>query len=576
MGQETAAQPVPVRTQEQNVARKEQETTKAVLVPRRRAPGVPVGKRKPRSQMPHERGERARSARPAQQLRRMRPIPPPPTMPCPPPPIKPRTKLKQKQHSSSDDQPSEPAAISSSAPSSVTPVPAERKKANSSITAILQAALDEDDTGAKAETRAAPSAASPPVVAARQLPKKEDTVTARPPASAHETTEPPQKQKPPKPPVMPKTKAAVDAWKRLSTSSFTEEVESGAGGVDRTRQTKKGTGAAVTDVQEGGKVQDGKLVPSPKPRPPARFSSLSDTAEASANLTDATNTRKEADKPQSAPLETIAEKNNGGVLKPSYSPPLPKPREPGTSDEGKPTEGPTKTPATAELNKREDVADKGRRVSGEKPAVPKKPDSLVKATRRQPPAPPPGSPVLGPQRRGSPFTVRKYKPPRPPQLPKLAKQTTAESTTNDVVSVPPGSQPAEGAVEHPAPAKEKPARPPPPTFPEQPRPFRAQPRNVPNTSTFFLGTTPTPAPRKNMPKSAEVAPDVEGDDRGDPELSNLKRVISPYTAQRPDELTIRLGDCLSELEPPNSRGLCYGMLDNGQTGLYPADCVENW
>ena len=468
MGQEKATRPVPVGAQEQNVAGKEQEATKAVLVPRRRAPGVPAGKRKPRSQTPHERHERARSARPAQQLRRMRPIPPPPSMPCPPPPIKPRTKLKQKQHSSSDNQPSEPAAISSSAPSSMAPIPAERKKANSSITAILQAALDEDDTGAKAETRAAPSAASPPVVAARQLPKKEDTVTARPPASTNGTTEPPQKQKPPKPPVLPKTKAAVDAWKRLSTSSFTEEVESGAEGVDRTRQTKKGTGATATDVQEGGKVQGSKPVPAPKPRPPARFSSLSDTAEASANLPDATHTRKEADKPQPASLETIAEKNNAGVVKPSYSPPLPKPRDPGTADEGKPTEGPTKAPATAELNKTEDVADKGRRVSqtGEKPAVPKKPDSLVKATRRQPPAPPPGSPVLGPQQqRGSPFTVRKYKPARPPQLPKLAKQTAAESTTNDAVSVPPGSQPAVGAVEHPAPAKEKPARPPPPTFP---------------------------------------------------------------------------------------------------------------
>ena len=574
VGQEKVTQPVQARRQEQIDGGKDKEPAKAVSVPRRRAPGVPAGSRKPRSHMPNEGGERARPARPPQQLRRMRPIPPPPSMPCPPPPIKPRTKLQQKQHSSSDDQLSEPRkeAISSSAPSSVAPVPAERKKASTSISAILQAAVEGDDTDTKAETREDPPAANPPVVAARQPLNKEDSVTVPLPAATDEAKQPPRKL--PKPPVLPKTKAAVNAWKhRISSSSLTEEVELGAEGSDgaSTQRTKTGTVAMAAGKQEGGKGQGGKPALAPKPKPPARFSSLSDAVETSTDPTDANNTHKEANKPESAPLEAIAEKNAAGVVKPSHSPPLPRPREPGSTDGEEIVESSKKPTATAEPNKKEEVADKGRRLSqtGEKPAVPKKPDSLVKATRRQPPAPPPGSPISVPQRRGSPLTVRKYKPPRPLQVPKLAKQTTAESTTSDGVEVPPGSQQSVAALGRPSSAKEKPARPPPPTF-------TAQPRNVPNTSTFFLGTVPTPAPRKNISKPADAAPEVEGEGRGDADLRSLKRVISPYTARHPDELTIRMGDSISELEPPNSTGMCYGMLDNGQTGLYPSDCVENW
>lgn len=573
--EQKATQPVPVVRREQTDGGKDQEPAKAASVPRRRAPGIPAGRRKPRrSQMPREGDERAHPARPPQQLRRMRPIPPPPSMACPPPPIKPRTKLMQRQRNLSDDQLSEAGkeAISSSAPSSMAPVPAERKKASSSISAILLGALEEDSTNAKTETKVASSAANPPVVASRQLSKKEDPVTAPPPAPASETKV--TQQKPPKPPVLPKTKAAVAAWKRrLSSSSFTDEAELGEESADgtRTRQAKTEIVATATDTRKGAKVQGGKPVPSPKPRPPARLSSLSDA------LSDATGTPKEVGKSPSPPLEAIAEKSSAGGVKPSYSPPLPKPRETGAADGGKLTGGSTEPTASGEPTKKADVADKGRKLSqsGEKPAVPKKPDSLVNATRRQPPAPPPGSPVLVPHRRGSPFVVRKYKPPRPLQLPKLAKQT-AESATNDNVSTSPGSQHLVGTVPPPAPVKEKPARPPPPTVPTQPQTFKAQPRNVPNTSTFFLGAVPSPAPRKTVATSAEVAPEVDGKDGGDAELRNLKRVISPYTAQHPDELTIRLGDCLSELEPANSRGMCYGMLDNGQTGLYPADCIENW
>ena len=51
-------------------------------------------------------------------------------------------------------------------------------------------------------------------------------------------------------------------------------------------------------------------------------------------------------------------------------------------------------------------------------------------------------------------------------------------------------------------------------------------------------------------------------------------MISPYIARESDQLTLSVGDSVSEIKPSNKAGFCYGMLDNGQTGLYLSDCVE--
>ena len=563
--QEKATQPVQVTGREQTDGGK--EPVKAASAPRRRAPGVPANKQKSRSRT-SEGSDKARPTRPPPQLRRMRPIPPPPSAPCPPPPIKPRTKLQQKQRSSSEDQPPEPQKEAISA---VAPVPVERKtKATPSISAILQSVLEGDDTDVTTAAGAASSGASPPVTA-RQPPKKEDSIVPPPSSAAEEAKEPQRKL--PKPPVKPKTKAAVAAWRRISSSSLSEQAEVGAEGVDgtTTQQTETETGGVVaTGAQEGKPGKGNKPDIAPKPKPPARQSSLSLTADTSTNLTNPTGAPKATEKPQPTSLEAIAEKDKTDDAKPTHPTPLPGSGESGAVGEPKAAEG-NKPTASSEPKKTVDVADKGRQLSqsGEKPAVPKKPDALVKAPRRQPPAPPPGSPVSVPQRRGSPFGARRPKPARPIQLPKLDRHTTAESTTNDGVAEASSPQRSPSISSRPGSGKEKPARPPPPTF--------AKPRNVPNTSTFFLGAVPTPVPRKNVPKPAEVPSVVEGDENNDDaELRNLKRVISPYTARNPDELTIKMGDCISELEPPNIRGFCFGMLDNGQTGLYPSDCVENW
>ena len=76
-------------------------------------------------------------------------------------------------------------------------------------------------------------------------------------------------------------------------------------------------------------------------------------------------------------------------------------------------------------------------------------------------------------------------------------------------------------------------------------------------------------------------PSVSRSSVGEPEKfgkkdkTKLRRVIKPYTSKSDQELSLIEGTVLFELRPVSSQGMCYGLLEDGNQGWYPADHVTN-
>lgn len=129
-----------------------------------------------------------------------------------------------------------------------------------------------------------------------------------------------------------------------------------------------------------------------------------------------------------------------------------------------------------------------------------------------------------------------------------------------------------------------PARPPPPQLartgsgdhnkrtPSHPPPLVQQ-----SITASANGTTPTGHTPQSLPASTGSSPAhsaMSPSRSTSPQLpTTFYRAKWDHTAQSPSELTFHVGDILVEIDRPTS-GMCYGMLDDGTTGLFPASAVE--
>lgn len=74
------------------------------------------------------------------------------------------------------------------------------------------------------------------------------------------------------------------------------------------------------------------------------------------------------------------------------------------------------------------------------------------------------------------------------------------------------------------------------------------------------------SPSPDMPSSPPASPSTP---------NNFFRAVKSYKAQRSVELSFSAGDILIEVDRPDDEFI-YGMLDDGNTGLFPISCVESF
>ena len=152
-----------------------------------------------------------------------------------------------------------------------------------------------------------------------------------------------------------------------------------------------------------------------------------------------------------------------------------------------------------------------------------------------------------------------------------------------------------------------PARPPPPQLARQPSgsgdhdkvpPIRPPPPKVQLSSTAIVtkrrspdsvtGETSTPLSpssdpthtSSSLPASVGSSPAHSASSASSPPRptspqtpTNFYRAKTDYTAQSPSELSLHVGDILIEIDRPTPT-MYYGMLDDGNTGLFPSSAVE--
>lgn len=88
-----------------------------------------------------------------------------------------------------------------------------------------------------------------------------------------------------------------------------------------------------------------------------------------------------------------------------------------------------------------------------------------------------------------------------------------------------------------------------------------------------------PPPKFTSPNDSEKIPtraytvSSTSDVKQEPRIK-LRRAKFSYIAKKTGELSFNKGDVLTEMEPKNKNGMCYGMLDNGTSGFYQAKFVE--
>ena len=559
------------------------ETTGAKKA-RRRAPTAPIGnvrlvkvkgepaakptKRRPAPLPPRQlQGDMKSDAAPSpSRLRQNRPIPPPPSIPCPPPPVKPRSNLPGKE-SPLVGRPNQPA------PEKPSPIPAQRRKIEivrltntgdgpdpkpvSNIQSSNEAERTSEPTKQKPadeppkdSVSVEPQNVSPqvnansentPVVVVQPKADSAQEKKLSPTVTAAKPGKPATK---PKPALKPKPKLLAKKQRKETSSPSPDSAK------DPHRLSKSQISGPILEGTDGAGDSKGDASPKPvaKPRPPPReHSTLSSTAVNDVGVS-STSVPTEQATTQNDPVTQDTPKVesdrkeplNSGVGKVSDSPKTTKPTSSSTNKSTSQADTGSPMPVSSQPVSKGSSSPKPTPPA--KPSPPLKPAVVVKSPSRAPPAPPGSKPrknIVVPQQ------VKVVRPVRPPAPSKQGDPVKEPTPTVTPVNTPPP----------PVEQKVKPQRPPPP---------RSQ--NVPNTSTFF----PTPAPRKNNNDSVRPPSEVE------PATANLRRVISPYTKEENEQLSLKLGDCVSEIKPANKEGFCYGMLDNGQTGFYPSDCVEAW
>ena len=302
---------------------------------------------------------------------------------------------------------------------------------------------------------------------------------------------------------------------------------------------------------------------SPKPPPPARSSSLHQRTRHRITPTTADPARDDVDSPDSQ--ETADAVRNLRSAPPSHPPPL---RPATAGSEGSRSDPPSFPPP--------------QRPSETQPnTVPE--TSMTTPGETEPPSGMARSNSL--KARGSQL-MRSLK--------KMVQKSEAREEGEEPESPTKGQRSKEAEViqnmdvESPRPQKKGaglPARPPPPrlsrqTSEERGRVTPARPPPPKRTSTPSLITTNT---AKQEPDHTPSSPIVVGNtspahSAGSRSVSpqppsTFYRVKSEYKAQSSEELTLHVGDILVELDRP-SPDMCYGMLDDGTTGLFPAAAVE--
>ena len=125
-----------------------------------------------------------------------------------------------------------------------------------------------------------------------------------------------------------------------------------------------------------------------------------------------------------------------------------------------------------------------------------------------------------------------------PQVPKRRKKSQSPE-----VEPPPSGDSLK------SPTKPKPERPPPPKFSSPQDPVKPE----------VILRAHTISSRDDVAAKTRV---------------KLRRAKCSYIAKKTGELSFNKGDVLTEMEPKNKNGMCYGMLDNGTSGFYQDKFVE--
>ena len=73
---------------------------------------------------------------------------------------------------------------------------------------------------------------------------------------------------------------------------------------------------------------------------------------------------------------------------------------------------------------------------------------------------------------------------------------------------------------------------------------------------------------------ASVASSVRSTGSSKHEQQNLRRAIMDVHGQGENDLSFKMDAIIYEVRPKNTKGLCYGILDDSTQGWYPHEAVE--